>query len=57
MNMLKSLLLAILVAYGVGKGQLGMIIAFCRTGQVKVEPLDAIFNPSPVGLTQRQGVQ
>ena len=34
--------LAILVMDRVGEGKLGMITAFCRTDQVKVEPLDAL---------------
>ena len=33
--------LAILVMDGVGEGKLGMITAFCRTDQAKVELLDA----------------
>ena len=34
--------LAILVTDSLGKGKLGMITTFCRTHQVKVEPLDAL---------------
>ena len=36
--------LAILVIGGVGEGKLGMITAFCRSDQVKVEPSDALLN-------------
>ena len=32
----------ILVMDGIGEGKLGMITAFCRTDQVKVEPSDAL---------------
>ena len=34
--------LAILVMDGVGKGKVGMITAFCRSDQAKVEPSDAL---------------